>query len=58
MGPGSQRIRLTSKRTFRKIVVGKAQQLHDRIEHFRQGRYTFGGTNAQHAKPKRPLLAT
>lgn len=41
-----------------KIVIVKAQQLHDQIEQFRQGRYSFDGVTAQDVRAIMPVVVT
>jgi hypothetical protein len=41
-----------------RIVVGKARQLDERIRHFREGRYTFGGTTAADVPAIMPVVVT
>jgi hypothetical protein len=43
---------------FEKIVIKKARQLHQQIEHFRQGRFNFEGVTAQHVPAIMPVVVT
>ena len=43
---------------FEKIVIKKARQLHEQIEHVRQGRFSFDGVAAQHVPAIMPVVVT
>lgn len=41
-----------------RIVVGKARQLHERINHFQGGHYSFGATVSKDVAAIRPIVVT